>query len=55
MIPRLRTFTTDSSDVMLYDFVDLNRELIVSRMRDRVRARPWPSVAPGEVEHGRCS
>ena len=37
---------------MLHDFVDLNRELIISRTRDRVRRRPWPSVAPGEVEHG---
>jgi len=37
---------------MLYAFVDLNRDLIISRTRDRVRSRPWPSVAPGEVEHG---
>jgi signal transduction histidine kinase len=37
---------------MLYEFVDLNRDLIISRTRDRVRSRPWPSVAPGEVEHG---
>jgi signal transduction histidine kinase len=37
---------------MLYDFVDLNRDVIISRTRDRVRSRPWPSVAPGEVEHG---
>jgi hypothetical protein len=37
---------------MLYEFVDVNRDVIISRTRDRVRSRPWPSVAPGEVEHG---
>ena len=37
---------------MLYEFVDLNRDVIIARARDRVRSRPWPSVAPGEVEHG---
>jgi len=37
---------------MLYEFVDLNREAIISRTRDRVRSRPLPSIAPGEVEHG---
>jgi signal transduction histidine kinase len=37
---------------MLYEFVDLNRDVIISRTRDRVRSRPWPSVAPGELEHG---
>ncbi len=37
---------------MLYEFVDLNRDVIISRTRDRVLSRPWPSVAPGEVEHG---
>ena len=37
---------------MLYEFVDLNREVIISRARDRVLKRPWPSVAPGEVEDG---
>ena len=37
---------------MLYEFVDLNRDLLISRTRERVRSRPWPSVAPGEVEHG---
>jgi len=47
--------TTDrptARDVMLYEFVDLNRDAIISRTRERVRSRPWPSVAPGEVEHG---
>ena len=37
---------------MLYEFIELNRDLIISRTRDRVRTRPWPSVAPGELEHG---
>jgi signal transduction histidine kinase len=37
---------------MLYEFVDLNRDLIIARTSDRVRTRPRPSVAPGEVEHG---
>jgi signal transduction histidine kinase len=37
---------------MLYEFVDLNRDVIISRTRDRVRSRRWPSVAPGEVERG---
>jgi len=36
---------------MLYEFIDLNREVIIARTRDRVRSRPWPSVAAGEVEH----
>ena len=37
---------------MLHEFIDLNRDVIIARTRDRVRGRPWPSVAPGEVEHG---
>ena len=37
---------------MLHQFVDLNRDAIISRTSERVRSRPWPSVAPGEVEHG---
>ena len=39
-------------DVMLYEFIDLNRDMIISGTRDRVRHRPWPSVAPGEMEDG---
>jgi len=39
-------------DRVLYEFIDLNRDVIVARTRDRVRRRPWPSIAPGEVEHG---
>jgi signal transduction histidine kinase len=38
--------------VVLYEFIDLNRDAIISRTRDRVRSRSWPSVAPGEVEDG---
>jgi hypothetical protein len=37
---------------MLYEFIDLNRDVIISRTRDRVRSRPCPSVARGEMEHG---
>jgi hypothetical protein len=37
---------------MLHEFIDLNRHVIIARTRDRVRSRPWPSVGPGEVEHG---
>src|SRR6476620_392566 len=39
-------------NAMLHEFIELNRDVIISRARDRVRSRPWPSVAPGEVEHG---
>ena len=37
---------------MLYDFIELNRDAIIGRTRERVRSRPWPSVAPGELEDG---
>ena len=37
---------------MLRDFIDLNRDMIISRTTDRVRSRAWPWVAAGEVEHG---
>jgi signal transduction histidine kinase len=36
----------------LYQFVEMHREQIVSRTRDRVRGRPWPSVSNREIEHG---
>jgi signal transduction histidine kinase len=36
---------------MLHEFIELNRDAIIARTRERVRCRPWPSVAPGEVEH----
>jgi signal transduction histidine kinase len=37
---------------MLHTFIAHNRDAIIARTRERVRSRPWPSVAPGEVEHG---
>ena len=37
---------------MLYEFIDLHRNAIVARTRDRVRARPWPSVSVQEIEYG---
>ena len=44
---------TDSlEDVVLYQFITLNRDEIVSRTRDRVRGRPWPSVSSRELEFG---
>jgi len=38
--------------VTLGEFIGLNRDVIVSRTRDRVCGRLWPAVAPGELEHG---
>jgi len=37
---------------MLHEFIAANREVIVARTREYIRDRPWPSVAPGELEHG---
>jgi hypothetical protein len=37
---------------MLSEFIAANRDVIVSRARDRVRGRQWPSVRVGELEHG---
>jgi signal transduction histidine kinase len=37
---------------MLYEFIGASREEIISRARDRVRSRPWPSVSSREIEHG---
>ena len=37
---------------MLHEFIVVNRDVIISRTRDRVRGRSWPSVATGELEHG---
>jgi signal transduction histidine kinase len=36
---------------MLYEFIGVNREDIITRTRERVRSR-WPSVASREIEHG---
>jgi len=37
---------------MLHEFINANRDAIISRTRDRVRSRSWPCVATGELEHG---
>jgi hypothetical protein len=37
---------------MLFEFIAVNREDIVTRTRKRVRRRPWPSVSSREIEHG---
>jgi signal transduction histidine kinase len=37
---------------MLYEFIALNRDLIIARTRERVRGRAWPSISSGELEHG---
>ena len=37
---------------MLHEFITANRDEIISRARDRVRGRPWPSVSPDELEYG---
>jgi signal transduction histidine kinase len=37
---------------MLYEFITLHRDDIVTRTRDKVRGRPWPSVSGREIEHG---
>jgi hypothetical protein len=38
--------------MMLFEFIDLNRNDIVNRMRTKVRGRSWPSVSDQEIEHG---
>lgn len=37
---------------MLHEFITAYRDEIVTRTRDRVRGRPWPSVSADEIEHG---
>ena len=37
---------------MLYEFIAANRTDIISRTRERVRSRPWPSVSSREIEYG---
>ena len=37
---------------MLYEFINQHRDEIVARTQERVRARPWPSVASHEIEYG---
>jgi signal transduction histidine kinase len=38
--------------MMLHEFIAIHREDIVARTRERVCARPWPSVSSREIEHG---
>jgi len=37
---------------MLEDFIAANRDVLISRTRERVGSRPWPSVSADEIEHG---
>jgi signal transduction histidine kinase len=37
---------------MLYEFISLNRDVIIARTGERVRGRAWPSSVIGEIEHG---
>ncbi len=37
---------------MLYEFVTTYREAIVTRAREKLTARPWPSASTHELEHG---
>ena len=37
---------------MLHEFIAANRDAIISRTRDRVGSRPWPSVSTAELEYG---
>jgi signal transduction histidine kinase len=37
---------------MLHEFIDVYRDDIVARTRERVRGRPWPSVSSHEIEYG---
>ena len=37
---------------MLHDFIVANRDAIISRTRERVGDRPWPSVSTREIEYG---
>jgi len=38
--------------VMLHEFIAANRDAIISRTRERVGSRQWPSVSTHEIEHG---
>ncbi len=37
---------------MLHEFIVANRDAIISRTRERVGDRPWPSVSTREIEYG---
>src|SRR5436309_15849662 len=38
--------------VMLHEFIGCNRDVIISRTKERVRARAWPFVSTDELEYG---
>jgi len=40
------------STAMLQEFISTNRDSIISRTRELVGGRPWPSVSTNELEHG---
>lgn len=37
---------------MLCEFIDLNRDAIITRSREKMTARQWPQVSTTELEHG---
>lgn len=37
---------------MLYEFVTINRDAIITRAREKLTARPWPSASTLELENG---
>jgi signal transduction histidine kinase len=37
---------------MLYEFIVRHREAIITKTRDRLGKRPWPSATTDELEHG---
>src|SRR3990170_7308171 len=37
---------------MLYEFVTVRRDAIVTKAREKLTARPWPSVSANELENG---
>src|SRR5437763_16762123 len=37
---------------MLREFIGFNRDVIISRAKERVRARAWPFVSTDELEYG---
>jgi signal transduction histidine kinase len=39
-------------DLMLHEFITINRETIIARTREQVESRPWPSVSSRELEQG---
>jgi hypothetical protein len=36
----------------LYEFVTLHRDAIISKARQKLTARPWPSASANELENG---